>query len=267
MPDVQNMSTNVILQWQFSPRTYFEEPRQIPHSGCIITIADGKVEARFDASVYDQDPSIREPLHNTVVSLFRGAQLVNQKPYQLSPNPTIIRLASDGSRGVSVEVAWTAGIVLGCAVGCAVDIQVLDKDGKVVRDSRQERIAKRNGLADLAERHAKDPVALNLLKSFDTAMNDPPNELIHLYEIRDALKTKFGGDGTTPAALSISRRKWSRFGKLADDEPLKQGRHRGIHASALRDATNSELNEARDIARGMIEAYLQYLEKPPAIGG
>jgi hypothetical protein len=91
--------------------------------------------------------------------------------------------------------------------------------------------------------------------------------LVHLYEIRDALKTKFGGDGETRDALAISRKTWSRFGNLADHEPLRQSRHRGIHTGTLRDATKSELNEARDIARGMIEAYGRYLEKPPDVGG
>ena len=261
---MRNMSTTVILEWAFSPDTYFEEPFQVPCGGGIITIAAGKVEARFEASVYDQAPSVREPMHNAVVSLFRGAQLVNQKPYRLSPNPTIIRLGPDGRRSVSVLLPGVASIAL---VGGTADVQIRDKDGNVVRDSRRERIGKRNDLAELAEQHSKDPLLLKLLESFDAAMNDPPNELVHLYEVRDGLKTRFGDDGATRHALSIERPKWSRLGKLADSEPLRQGRHRGLHVSALRDATTDELKEAREIARGMIEAYLKYLEKPPAVGG
>ena len=85
---------------------------------------------------------------------------------------------------------------------------------------------------------------------------------MHLYEIRDALCTKFKGEHPTRAALGIGRTEWSRFGALCNDEPLRQGRHRGQKAGALRDATESELIEARGIARAMIEAYLQYLEAP-----
>jgi hypothetical protein len=257
------MSTTVILEWTFSPHTYFEEPLRISRGGCIITVANGKVEARFDAAVYDRDPSIREELHNAVSSVFRATQLVNQEPHKLSANPTTIRLEPDGRRSVSVEITGMSSII----VGDAIDIQVLDKNGNIVHDSRRERIEKRNSLAKLAERHDKDPLLLKLLGSFDAAMKDSANELIHLYEIRDALKTKFGSEGATRNALCISRPRWSRLGKLADDEPLRQGRHRGTHASVLRDATQSELSEARDIAGGMIEAYLQYLEKALAVDG
>lgn len=91
-------------------------------------------------------------------------------------------------------------------------------------------------------------------------MNDPDDELGHLYEIRDALSRKFGGsDERARSTLGISLKKWSNFGKLCNHEPLKQGRHRGEHET-LRDATDAELSEARGTAKAMIEAYLKYLD-------
>ena len=59
--------------------------------------------------------------------------------------------------------------------------------------------------------------------------------------------------------LNISKNEWSRFGKLANDEPLYEGRHRGENVGQLRHAAESELEEARTIARKMILAYLEYL--------
>ena len=90
-------------------------------------------------------------------------------------------------------------------------------------------------------------------------MSDPDDELVHLYEIRDALSTKFGSEKAARNALKISYDNWSRFGQLCNDEPLRQGRHRGKKYEA-RDATNAELSEARRIAQAMIEGYLRYLD-------
>ena len=91
-------------------------------------------------------------------------------------------------------------------------------------------------------------------------MRDPNNELVHLYEIREALSTKFAGENAARSALGISSSQWARLGQLCNNEPLWQGRHRGKTGGALRDATEGELTEARGIARAMIEAYLQHLQ-------
>ena len=61
-------------------------------------------------------------------------------------------------------------------------------------------------------------------------------------------------------ALAITSSQWSRLGQLCNDEPLRQGRHRGKTRVALRDASEDELFEARRIACDMIVAYLQYLK-------
>ena len=81
---------------------------------------------------------------------------------------------------------------------------------------------------------------------------------MHLYEVQEAVATKFGGVGAARIALGVSRASWSRLGQLANDEPLKQGRHRGKKVGNLRDATEGELNEARSIARFVVESYLTW---------
>ena len=151
-------------------------------------------------------------------------------------------------------------ISIGISVG-AVDIVMTDKDGNVISDSRRERIQKKQGLAELAEKHRwKDPFLTSMLKSYSDAVNDPGNELVHLYQIRDSLSKQFGGESKVRNILGIGQTQWSRLGKLANDEPLKQGRHRGKNPGALRDATEEELKEARSIARELVEAYLNHLE-------
>lgn len=95
-----------------------------------------------------------------------------------------------------------------------------------------------------------------MLRSYDAGVRDPNNELVHLYEIRDALSVKFGGESSARAALAITASQWSRLGQLCNNEPSRQGRHRGKTGEALRDASEGELVETRGIARAMIEAYL-----------
>ena len=144
----------------------------------------------------------------------------------------------------------------------SVDTQVTDQHGNVVSDSRQDRIDRKRSLADLVSTHSGDGLLNALLASYQNSVRDPDNELVHLYEIRDALSTRFGGKEGMRTALAVSPSDWSRLGQLCNDEPLRQGRHRGRKGAALRDATHSELEEARTIARSMIEKYLQSLGTP-----
>ena len=134
----------------------------------------------------------------------------------------------------------------------------LEKLHKATRIPRQ--VLLREGVDMLlAKYRRKDWCVAFLLNSYTEAVNDPDNELVHLYEIRDAIAKKFGGGSAAVKALKITESQWSRLGQLANDEPLKQGRHRGKNLGVLRDATEWELKEGRDIARNLVEAYLYYL--------
>jgi len=142
-----------------------------------------------------------------------------------------------------------------------VDLIVKDKNGSIISDSRRDRIEKKKELAELAEAYSSNPVAESLLSSYKAAVNDPDNELVHLYEIRDALSKLFSGEKQARNALRLKASEWSRLGQLANSEPLKQGRHRGKSAGELRDASEEELTEARKIARSFVESYLVYLDE------
>lgn len=248
--------TVMMLDWTFSPPDYFEEPIEISRQDYAMTIADGQVHAKIDSAIYEAEPGLRDRLHQALNDRFLGVQLLTHRAYELS-RPNVTRVHPDGRRDIFVTLE---PISVKASVG-RVDFRVTDKDGNVVADSKRERIEKKKSLAELIAAHrAKDVLLTSLLQSHAAAVRDPNNELVHLYEIRDALKTEFKGEHATRAALGIGRTQWSRFGALCNDEPLRQGRHRGENAGVLRDATEGELMEAREIARAMIEAYLQYLE-------
>jgi hypothetical protein len=250
------MSAVVLLEWKFSPPDYFEEPIEISRQDYTMTSADGQVQAKIDSAIFEADPDMRQRLHDALNDRFLGVQLFTHRAYELSRS-TKTRVHPDGRRDIFVEPE-PARIVLSAGT---VDIQITDKDGNVIADSKRDRIEKKKSLAELIGTHRPtDSLLASLLKSQAAAVRDPNNELMHLYEIRDALSAKFGGDSATRTALGIGSTEWSRFGQLCNNAPLRQGRHRGKTAGVLRDATEAELTEARGIARAMIEAYLRHLE-------
>lgn len=250
------MSAIVLLEWNFTPPNYFEEAIEILRHDYAINIADGKVEAKIESSIFDSSPSIRRTLHDSLNDRFLGVQLLTHRPYELSKS-TITRVHPDGRRDISIELESTFSVA---SVG-SVDFRVTNKDGNVISDSKRDRIERKKNLAELVSAHrASDRLLGAMLRSYDTGVRDPNNELVHLYEIRDALSVKFGGENSARAALAITAPQWSRLGQLCNSEPLRQGRHRGKTGEVLRDATEAELAEARGIARAMIEAYLQYID-------
>lgn len=249
------MDAFVVLEWKYSPLDYFESKIEIKEDDFTMIIADGKAEAKIDSVVYDLTPSMSETLHDMLNSRFLGVQLCNHKGYILS-SPDTVHVHTDGHKNRFVGLKGS--IVCKCNV--KVDIKVCDKDGNVVADSKRSRIEKMNGIADLVSKHRKDAALMSLLRSHDASLRDPDNRLVHLYEIRDALCQKFGHEDAVRSELNIPRSKLSRFGKLCNEEPLRQGRHRGKKYETLRDATAAELIEASAISISMIEAYVRYLE-------
>jgi hypothetical protein len=246
------MDAVVVLEWKFSPPDYFESQIDIKEGDCTMIIANGKAEAKIDSAIYDATPSIRDTLHDVLNSRFLGFQLSSRKAYNLS-SPTKTRVEhADGRKDYIMEVEpMQIDIIFH-----PITLLHCDTDGNVIADGQTEKM---KCLGDLVRKHANDEVLKSLLKSHNASVSDPDDELVHLYEIRDALSRRFGSDARARSTLGISKREWSDFGKLCNIEPLKQGRHRGEHKT-LRYATDIELSEVRGTAKVMIEAYLKYLD-------
>jgi hypothetical protein len=128
-----------------------------------------------------------------------------------------------------------------------------------VQDTKAERIKEHTKFIDSLMPKLAGSATLNaLLESYNAAVSDPANELVHLYEIRDAIVKDYRGDAEARRKLQLTGKEWKRLGYLANDAPLTEGRHRGKH-SKLRHATAAELDEARKIARCLIEAFANRL--------
>ena len=135
---------------------------------------------------------------------------------------------------------------------------VRDASGAIKQDSKAERIAEHTKFLDSVMAKVATSARLRtLLDSYGAAVRDAGNELVHLYEIRDALAKHYGGEEPARAALGITKKEWQRLGVLANVEPLKEGRHRGKHHSGSRSASASELEEARDIVRRWIASFAE----------
>lgn len=250
------MEDKIILKWSYTPKDYFEEPLRINREKYELEINNGEVTATFHGMKYENNNRMFEERNSEINDLFMGAQVVNHKSYLLL-NFTIQCVHPNGIEDVII-IADPLEIKLS---GTA-ELLIKDSQCNIVYDSRADRISERKLFAELAAKHIKkDPVAAAIVKSYHTAVNEPNNELIHLYEIRESLKKKFGNKKQkTKIALNITETEWKRLGSLANFEPLRQGRHRGKNPGQLRNATHQELTEARAIAKKMIFAYLKYLD-------
>jgi hypothetical protein len=258
------MDDVVVLEWTYSPPNYFEEPICITHEKYVMTIDSGKVAARIKPENYNKEYKMDDVLHDALNERFLVKQLFTHARYELS-KALMYLLHSDGHKDIHLYTVICAHSHIN-----PVDLIIKDKDGNIISDSRWERKEKEKNLLELEERNllelfekyrSKDPLIDSLFNSYAKAVSDPHNELIYLYEIRDALKNKFRNEAEARTALGISFNKWRRLRILANTEPLKQGRHRGMNLDVLRDATVEELEEARLVARKLIGGYLEYLEK------
>lgn len=247
----------VHVKWVYTPADYFEEKTTDLLPDYEHTIENGVIIVKMDPEEYKNHSELIDKLHDQLLDVFRGAALVTQKPFNLNHAGEEIIYPS-GRGDIFVHLA-TASIK---AQAGRIDSVLTDTNGIVVTDTKQERVNKQNKLAKLAAKYGGiDEVADSILKSFEKALNNPKTVLVHLYEIRDSLKKKFKGEATAIKELGIILPKWDRLRRLSDVEPLNQGRHSGQHYGELRDATESELKQAREIAIEMVVAYLEYLER------
>jgi hypothetical protein len=252
------MENVVILQWVYSPPNFFEDPFAIRRNEYEITIENGKVAAKMSPEFYKSNSRIQDEIKGALENLFRGAELFSHKAADLKYD-CMLEQHEDGYKDFydTLTEHMRAGEV--------VDFVLKNQDGKVAGDSRRERIEKLQELAELAQRIGeKDLLAKSLLASYHNSLLDPGNELVHLYEIRDAIAKNFGGEKQACTSLTISSREWSELGRVANNEPLKQGRHRGKFIENLRDATQEELLETRAIAQAIVIAYLHYSDTHPS---
>ncbi len=250
------MEDTVVLEWVFSPADYFDQELEIPQNGYVLRIANGKVAVEVASSAYDKDPNYRKVLHKKVNRIFLVAQVLSHRSYTLS-EPSMGRHDSEGRPGLFITPEPAT-----CTVSTVgPDVIIKDEDGKIISSTRLDRQEWLKEHAAIAVRFSDDTTLTAMLASYDAAVSDPSDELIHLFEIIEAVTTRFGSRRKASSELAIAFSDLDWLAKLSNREPLTQGRHRGKHVGELRSATTEQLSRARTIARDIIERYLRCLNK------
>ncbi len=230
------------LEWTYEPADFFEAQYRHSNTEYEFLIEDGRAIATLRDA---QDPISHELQQRIAIRLndiFAIRQFQTHRKYVLR-GPRVYQYAA-GRRNVVVQVG-AADLLI---VGMQADFVVQDSVGNVVRDTRAERIAEDTAVLDsLVPKIDQSDTLRSLIASYSRSVNDPSDELVHLYEIRDALSKHYGGEEKARATLGITKSEWRRIGALANVEPLEQGRHRGKHPTGRRVATAVELEEAQEI--------------------
>jgi hypothetical protein len=236
----------VEIQWVYTPADFFDEKIERNCERYSVEIEGGRATARMSAAFYRPGGDFQHALTEELRNYFRLWQLDMRRVFEIR-GPSVRRIHPDGRTDITICVD---GIVCVSEVG-DINLRWTDASG-VVHDSRREHFAAMKGKVELLLCHASDRKAHRILESHAASIATPGEELVYLYEIWDALMKKFKGEKNALRVLGILPETKTRFYELTCNLPLRQGRHRGRH-DTLRDATAEELDDARRIAKDMME--------------
>jgi|WetSurMetagenome_2_1015567.scaffolds.fasta_scaffold22831_3 hypothetical protein len=223
----------VELAWVYRPVDFFEVAYEYAHPHFQVSVDDGRAVAVLTTPEEPVVPALQQQILDCLVGIFLARQLQVHRGFDLGA-PTILVHRGDG---------------------------ITTAEGFTIAGTSAEPIAQHAATLDLlAAKVTRGSVLRRMLESYSRAVEDPDNEWVHLYEIRDALATHYTSHRKARAALGITQDEWDRVGVLAVVEPILQGRHRG-HQGDLRPATPEELADVRQIVRGWIKTFAQHVRE------
>ncbi len=249
----------VRLTWAYSPPEFLvgAPPIQFPDFPDVeFSVGDGRATATMAAVVFDGTLGLQDGLETRVRAALDARLLVRHQPYLLLP-PSVSRIRPDGTGDVTLQLT---GVQATTALG-KLGTQAPGPATGGVADSRRDELDEERRLASLlALVVPTDRLAGSLLASYRSSTEDAGNEFVYLYEVRDLLKSQFRSESAAWAALGTrARDDWDALGKLCNAPSFRQSRHRGGALVCERhDAEAAELARARNHARGLIVAYLEW---------
>lgn len=247
------MNRKVELEWRYSPKNFLETDRNLDFNNTEIQFSEGKVTISTDEKTLLENPFFVTNAENTITNFLNGFSILHHLTFELiRESPKYFN--KDGTISQPVIMKIESGTYV--TTGGNIEFRITDKDGNVIRDSRQDRIKKEKVFASLIS--SVEGENQRIIDSYLNAINDKENELVHLYEIRDFVKTKLGGKYEALKMLPTSEDDWDLLGDIANGRPILEGRHRGQHEGKLRKATREELETSRNIAKEILFQYLKY---------
>ena len=146
------MEPVVVLQWEYLPLGFFEEPIYGKFDQTDLKIENGKVEASTPATAYDTSPGVGDSLYDRVEGYFRATQVLAHRPPKLSA-PVTIRIDEKGNR--LSEVHSVDGLEMRSGQGTVEPLST-DASGNVLADARRDRLAREQRFRDLVVKHVAD---------------------------------------------------------------------------------------------------------------
>lgn len=246
------IETKLALEWTYTPEDFFEQEIEIDSEEYSVKIGMGSIRTVLLKSIESEE--YFNKIQEEMCDVFKSVQLENHSIFELS-NYIIVNIKPDGTETKNIITN------INLTFKTAVEYTISNANGISIVDSVENRKNKKLLLAkNTSEYCKKDQVFKNIVGSFSNSISDNENCFFHLYEILDSLTKTFGSVKRTQKILGITALKWNRLGKLSNYEPLIEGRHRGKNIGFLRNATIQELKEAREISKGIILLYLEYLK-------
>lgn len=235
--------------WTLVPAEFLEQPLTLESTTYIVSSDAGSVVARIAIQPSD---GLRQRIERHIISRLQGDQLISFRSFQLTHvgDRTVLPDGSIAKRHVS-----GSGHV-GLRLGVKGDIRGLGPDGTVVHDAKAERLKLKATLGEKIHQHATNATLRRMLDSYASAIREPQNELIHLYEIKEALHS-----AKVLGKMKMTKTELDSLTRLANNDPILEGRHRGKH-TVLRPATHAELEATRTTARELIARYIAHLSSP-----
>jgi hypothetical protein len=249
------MRYNIVLQFKFEPKIFFEENFAVSNYDYEIKIKEGLVEVLVENDTGTMDSKEIEYFQQVVKEIFWGVQLVAKSPFKLS-TPVQKTIAPDGS--VTSRAIVNDG--LRQYVGGQADLEYTGPDGRRI-NTRTIRVDKKRKLAKLTNDYSGDATLLLMMNNFDAALVSPKVEFNYLYAIKEIINTRFGGNANAAKAINMTKDEFKDLGKIANDSTIRQGRHHGKGGTNLRDASEDEKAKIRQLSSKIIEKYLYYLEQ------
>ena len=248
-------SPRFTLEGAYTPPDYLEEPVILDRPGYTAKIAEGHIEVTFRDPEPLPSADCQAVVDRDLPQVFMAHMILTCQPWEMT-ELRLLRRYPDGRRDIWLSAASGFYFVS----GSPADFIHRDAEGNIIRDTKAERLADDRGFREQCLRHVENPMIQGLMASFGRAVVDPADRMTHMYEIRDALSRHLGGKKEARRALGLTSAEWSDLGRIANDEPIKESRHRGNHP-VLRQATEDERTRVIEVARHMIRAYLDHLDR------
>jgi hypothetical protein len=244
------MHVRTEFAYSYQPADFFEVSAAVTLTTGVLTFKDGECVLRLTDS-RTVDHAYAQLMTADIRAIFQARQSLTRRAFVLT-GPRVTHHRDDGLRD-HVLLAEAGKFVLR---GYPIDFRITDAAGTIVRDTKADRLQHEAAFVQaIAAKAPSSAVLRRMLESYGRSVDDPANELVHLYEIRDAASNQYANEALARRALGISKNDWSKLGRLSNDEPLREGRHRGRQSGRLRNASEEELDSARLIARQIMEAF------------